>query len=574
MLFKKLFLVAITIGVLLSIGPSYVSAQFETPQGYERIISYDTIIKINTDGGLLVSEQIKVESTGSQIRRGIYRDFPTIYTNEFGLKQSTSFDLKSVEKDGVSEPYHIENQTNGPRLYIGEENTFLTPGIYTYRIVYETDRQLGYFADHDELFFNVVGNGWSFPVESASAIVALPGSIKDSELVLDAFTGFQGEKGKAFISGTGKEHGTVIAFFETNNTLYTGEGFTILVEFPKGVVSGPDPISSLSALMFDNLFIVITGLGLTGLFVYYFIMWLLYGRDPVGGTIIPLFKPPKDLSPAAVRYILEMGFDDKAIAVSVLSMGVQGFLNIKEGSSYYTIEKNKTSKQGELFGEEQAIYDQYFSSSDSLTFKNRNHARVNRGKDALKDFLEKQYSNLIVTNSSFLWGGIVFSVVYILIAISYQVMRFPNEDFISGIFMTVFFLAPAAIMFKTDFLPNLKLLFVKPSCSILMKVFSFSFAALFLLPGLAGIILMSQSIGLLGFILVSIPVVLHFIYHDALKAVTRAGKKVKDQIDGFKMYLLATEKERLAIMHKKLPQTLETYERFLPYAVAMNIESQ
>ena len=42
-------------------------------------------------------------------------------------------------------------------------------------LVYRTDRQMGYFSDHDELYWNATGNGWSFPIDHASARVLLPG---------------------------------------------------------------------------------------------------------------------------------------------------------------------------------------------------------------------------------------------------------------------------------------------------------------------------------------------------------------------------------------------------------------
>jgi hypothetical protein len=50
----------------------------------ERILSFDSRIVVNPDAGMLVTETIQVLSTGDQIRRGIFRDFPTTYKDHAG----------------------------------------------------------------------------------------------------------------------------------------------------------------------------------------------------------------------------------------------------------------------------------------------------------------------------------------------------------------------------------------------------------------------------------------------------------------------------------------------------------
>jgi hypothetical protein len=45
----------------------------------ERILSFDSTITVAHDGTLEVRETIRVNAEGDAIRRGIYRDFPTIY---------------------------------------------------------------------------------------------------------------------------------------------------------------------------------------------------------------------------------------------------------------------------------------------------------------------------------------------------------------------------------------------------------------------------------------------------------------------------------------------------------------
>ncbi len=46
---------------------------------------------------------------------------------------------------------------------------------------------------------------------------------------------------------------------------------------------------------------------------------------PRAGTIIPLYEPPAKFSPAAVRYLVRMGFDDKGFhRRCILNLAVKG----------------------------------------------------------------------------------------------------------------------------------------------------------------------------------------------------------------------------------------------------------
>jgi hypothetical protein len=47
---------------------------------------------------------------------------------------------------------------------------------------------------------------------------------------------------------------------------------------------------------------------------YYLAAWLKVGRDPAEETIIPHFTQPRGVSPASVRYVMQMGYDRKALA--------------------------------------------------------------------------------------------------------------------------------------------------------------------------------------------------------------------------------------------------------------------
>ena len=131
-------------------------------------------VTVNADGSLDVRERIVVVAEGREIRRGILRDFPTQYKDRSGNRVQVGFDVVAVERDGHPEKFTTSGISNGERIQIGNADVFLERGEHSYLIVYHTTRQLGFFADYDELYWNATGNGWTFPIEQAEAIIRLP----------------------------------------------------------------------------------------------------------------------------------------------------------------------------------------------------------------------------------------------------------------------------------------------------------------------------------------------------------------------------------------------------------------
>jgi uncharacterized membrane protein len=57
-----------------------------------------------------------------------------------------------------------------------------------------------------------------------------------------------------------------------------------------------------------------------------------------------------------------------------------------------------------------------------------------------------------------------------------------------------------------------------------------------------------------------------------LKAPSRSGRKTMDQIEGFREYLSVAEEDRLNALHQPA-KTPELFEKFLPYAIALDCQN-
>ena len=154
----------------------------------------------------------------------IYRDFPTKYKDRFGNTVRVGFQVMSVFRNGRPEAFHLKKKANGIRVYMGRKNQMVGTGKHAYTLTYRTDRQLGYFDEFDELYWNVTGNGWSFPIEQVQAVVEPPPYAK--VLDVSAYTGPKGSRGQDFTvnrDDTGNIH------FVTTQPLRPREGLTIAV---------------------------------------------------------------------------------------------------------------------------------------------------------------------------------------------------------------------------------------------------------------------------------------------------------------------------------------------------------
>ena len=352
----------------------------------EKILDFNSEITIHPDASMTVSETIRVICARDQIKRGIIREFPTTYKDHYGNRIKVGFEVIDVLRDGRKEAYHIKDASNGEKVYIGRKNVQLKPGTYTYTITYRTNRQLGYFEDFDELYWNVTGNGWSFAIDHASAVVKLPAGAEVLETA--GYTGAYGSTKKDFVADFDAD-GNVT--FETTGGLKRNEGLTIAIAWPKGFVAEPTNQEKLSYLLKDNRSSAIGAIGLLTLLIYYTMAWFRVGKDPDKGAVIPLFSPPKNISPALARLIMRLGWkDDKLFAVAVVNMAVKGYLTIREDEDGEFTLKKTGSGEKTLSGGEARAARSLFRSGNSIKLKQSNREDIRKAKKKL----QKQTQNL------------------------------------------------------------------------------------------------------------------------------------------------------------------------------------
>jgi len=537
-------------------------------QAAERIVDFRADIGIGGDGVLTVREDITVEAAGQQIKRGIYRDFPVRHRRADGSAQSTSFDVEAVLRDGRAEPYHLTSRGDYRRLYIGEAGRYLTPGIYRYTIVYTSRRQLAHFDDRDELYWNVTGDRWAFAIEQAEARVHLP----PGAILLDriAYTGPRGATEQAAVIETAAD-GSVL--FRASRALAPGEGLTIALSWPPGHVVRPGALERAAQALGDNRQWLIALTGPLMVLGYFILVWWRVGRDPESGPLVVRYRPPKGLSPAACRFVREMGFDAKAMAAAIVSLAVKGALAIRDDADGYVLAREGSGVDAQSLSRgEKAVLDRLFpGNAETLAVKNSNHKTFVAARKALKRALRTEYElHYFHTNRwrLLVGAGLALAVIAALAATA--------DSPATVLFMAVWLAGWGFGCYQLVARLRTQWQMARARRSAMYAIGG-ALATLFTLPFLAGLLfgffLLGQALSLaaLGALIALVLMVIGF-YH-WLKAPTRAGRRAMDAIDGFREFLGATEQHRLDLMNPPA-RTPALFETFLPYAIALDVETR
>lgn len=481
----------------------------------ERITAFTSSITVNTDATVHVQETIEVISTGDTVIHGIVREFPTAYADHYLINYTVGFDVKSVTQDGVSAQFRIESVENGKKLYIGDRDLLLSAGKHTYTITYTTNRQLGFFKNHDELYWNVTGNGWRLPIDTVHASIQLPPTIPRASITAEGYTGLQSEQGQNYIYAIDGNRIT----FSTTQALEPYQGLTVVVTWPKGFVLEPSWNQKLRWFLQDNLFFIWTMLVLLVLLMLVLYCFMIARRKNNQGTVIPLFYPPTDSTPSVIGFMKERTFKDRLLAADIVNLAVQGLIKIScEPAGFFnkdrytlTLVEDSASKKGHLSEYETTLLETLFSrdellqGSGTLAITSQNILTIESALVKVNKHCRSHTEPYIVTLNKILYLGYA----------------------ICGLWF-------ASMIFGAFFFHNTK------------------------------------EWGICLVILIFIARQIKRFY----RVYTPEGRKVQDQIDGFELYLKTAEIERMNIIGTPPTKTPELYEHYLPYAIALGVEKQ
>lgn len=293
----------------------------------ERITSFNSDITVNQDASISIKEAI--EYVAPYEKHGIYRYIPVTYEDKDNKKFYLAVSDILVERDGNSEKYSQSKSGDNIELKIGDKDKTIT-GPHKYEITYKLTGVINNFDSRDELYWNVTGKDWDFPIEKTSATVRLPDQIKFSDTTSACYTGSAGSTEKNC-----QINSELPQTFSTDDT-----NLTIAIDWPTGIIDKTQrnysyTIGYLGAGMSPALIVLIFALPLLipiGVFIAMYKSFKKSGYD-LGHrriSIAPEFAPPKDLNPAEMGIILDENLQMRELTAEIIKFAVDGFIKITE----------------------------------------------------------------------------------------------------------------------------------------------------------------------------------------------------------------------------------------------------
>jgi len=326
-----------------------------------RIEKFDAQITVLPNSSIDVTENIQVHFIGGPWH-GLYRTIPIEYVTPQGLNYSLFLSVKSVtDADGNRLKFESSRERHYRKLKIYVPNA--DNSTQTISIDYTVSDALRFFEDHDELYWNVTGDAWDVPIESASAHIILPEST--TGIRVNPLTGaYRSTAHDADVQITG--NGVDV---RTRDPLRYHEGLTVAVAFDKGFVHEPTAFDKASLLLRSNwpLFLPIAA------FAIMFYLWWNYGRDPRLRPIAAQYEPPDQLTPGEVGTLVDNSADMRDITASLVDLAVRGYfiieeheqnklLNFLHGKDYNFILQKDRGEWSKLKPHEQVLLNGVFSA--------------------------------------------------------------------------------------------------------------------------------------------------------------------------------------------------------------------
>lgn len=197
----------------------------------EQITSYSVELRPRPDGSMQVSERIRYDF-GSAARHGIIRDIDN--REHFDGGRDRVYPIRDVTVTAPTAPARFEVSESGGEVHvkIGDPNLTVT-GAHDYTITYTVLAATTRLPDHDELFWNAIGPGWSVPVQAAQVRVVAPVAVL-------AVRCYAGPVGSRTHCRSADKAGDSAQYAQA--PLAPGDALTVVASFPAGSVAAAAPV--------------------------------------------------------------------------------------------------------------------------------------------------------------------------------------------------------------------------------------------------------------------------------------------------------------------------------------------
>ena len=291
-----------------------VSNKYASNYDY-KIESYDININVNENNTLKIVEKIDVEFENE--KHGIFRKIP-LYNKIANLDGNISSNIAKISDIDVNDEFITYNLDGAKIIKIGNYSKYVK-GEKSYTISYLYDLGKDNIKNYDELYFNIIGDGWDTTIENVSFKICMPKEFDKSKL--DFYIGkYASINDKNIIYDI---DGNIISGKYTG-IMEPNENLTIRLQLPEGYFHGFN-VYKYSLKTFLSLSVIIPLISL----LIIFIIWKKIGQDDRIIENIE-FYPPEGLNSAEVGYLYDGKAYPSHVASLLLYLANKGYIKIVE----------------------------------------------------------------------------------------------------------------------------------------------------------------------------------------------------------------------------------------------------
>ena len=311
--------------LLLGLLLNHVTASAQARNWH--VADFKDTVSIAANGTALVSEKITLAFVGEW--HGIHRTIPVEYPGAQGTNYALFLDVISVT-DEIGNKLKYDSSKSGAyrdlKIYI--------PGaVDTTRVV-----NIDYSVRNGVRFFD--SNNGNNNDSYAEFYWNVTGN--DWPVPIDHASAFVtlpenaagGLRAQAFTGAYGSQQSAATAevkgadvLFETTQPLPMRGGVTIDIYIPRGVLKPPSTLTKLGWFLSSNPILFLPLFTLAAMFG----LWYSVGRDPDPGvSVAPQYEPPKGLSPAEAGTLIDDTIHPRDITSTIVDLAVRGYIKIEE----------------------------------------------------------------------------------------------------------------------------------------------------------------------------------------------------------------------------------------------------
>jgi hypothetical protein len=260
-----------------------------------------------------------IEANFIGVWHGLYRSIPIEYVTPQGFNYTLFVKLEGAT-DAAGRPLKVESSRERHYLKWKIYIDDATDAVRTITLHYRVTNGLKFFEDHDELYWNVTGDEWDVPLENVSAQILLPSGV--TGIRASDFTGSYGSRAQNAEATTSDNRVDVTML----QPLSFHQGLTAVVGWDKGFVTEPGTSEKISQFLASNypIFFPIP------VFLFMFWLWNSRGRDPRVGPVAVQYAPPDGMTPAEAGTLVDENAAMRDITATIVDLAVRGYLVIEE----------------------------------------------------------------------------------------------------------------------------------------------------------------------------------------------------------------------------------------------------